>query len=148
MCMACELLQGIDIEALSPSEGLPRYPVHFPDGTGAADVAAFHPSVDEVGAAGRLRRAPSPRSNQHWRAEPLQPALQALIADPAAALKAESMAVPAGAKIVVHLSGSIMLSSTHAKARAIELGDQTAAPAGKSRLKKCVLRKISSLVSI
>jgi len=71
-----------------------------------------------------------------------------LIADPAAALKAESMAVPAGAKIVVHLSGSIMLSSTHAKARAIELGDQTAAPAGKSRLKKCVLRKISSLVSI
>lgn len=84
MCMACELLQGIDIEALSPTEGLPRYPVHFPDGVGAADISAFHPSADEVGAAGRLRRAPSRRSNQHWRAELLRPVLQALVADPAA----------------------------------------------------------------
>ncbi len=84
MCMACELLQGIDIEALSPSEGLPRNPVHFPDGTGAADVADFHPSADEVGAAGRLRRVPALRSNQHWRAEALRAVWQALVADPTA----------------------------------------------------------------
>jgi hypothetical protein len=64
-----------------------------------------------------------------------------LIADPAAALKAESMAVPAGAKIVVHLCWSIILSSTHAKDRAIELGDQTAAPAGKSRSKNVYCAK-------
>ena len=72
MCMACELLTGLDPEALSPPVGLPRYPVHFPDGAGGAALTAFYPSADEPGAAGRLRRVPAPRSNQHGRARGLR----------------------------------------------------------------------------
>jgi hypothetical protein len=46
------------------------------------------------------------------------------------------MAVPAGGKIVVHLSWSIMLSSIHAKDRAIKLEDQIAEPGWKTEIKE------------
>ena len=68
MCMACELLQGLDIEALSPPEGAPRYPVHLPDGLGSSQLADWLASeASPFGS--RLRRAPALRSNHHWRAD-------------------------------------------------------------------------------
>ena len=82
MCMACELLQGIDIDELSPPEGLPRYPVHFPDGLDQALVDPLLARGEGGAAAGRLRRCPPRRSNSHWRTEALLPALQALVARP------------------------------------------------------------------
>jgi hypothetical protein len=84
--MACELLTGLDPEAMAPAEGLPRYPVHFPDGTGGAEVSALYPPVDGGSAAGRLWRVPSPRSNRHWRAGEFGPALDRLASDPTAAV--------------------------------------------------------------
>jgi hypothetical protein len=66
MCMACELLQGLDIEALSPPEGAPRYPVHLPDGLGGSALAGWL-ARDDSPTACRLRRCPPLRSNRHWR---------------------------------------------------------------------------------
>lgn len=84
MCMACDLLTGLDAEALSPPEGLPRYPVHFPDGSGSADLSSLHHLSDEGNAAGRLRRVPPSCSNRHWRSEALRPVMATLLADPSA----------------------------------------------------------------
>lgn len=82
MCMACELLQGIDIEALSPPEGLPRYPVHFPDGVDPALVQHLHVVGEGSGPAGRLRRYAPPRSNRHWHADALASALRHVADEP------------------------------------------------------------------
>lgn len=85
MCMACELLQGIDIDELSPPEGLPRYPVHFPDGVDPALVAHLRPTGEGAAVSGRLRRYLSPRSNRHWQPIGLAGALRAVIDAPDAA---------------------------------------------------------------
>ena len=78
MCMACELLQGLDLEALSPPEGLPRHPLQFPDGLGSSRYADWLPR-EGAPRAGGLRRYPPPRSNRHWHPEALQNLIPALV---------------------------------------------------------------------
>jgi hypothetical protein len=63
--MACDLLQGLDIEALSPPGDAPRYALHLPNGVGGATLLQLLPP-EESPLTGRLRRCPSLRSNRHW----------------------------------------------------------------------------------
>jgi hypothetical protein len=80
--MACELLQGIDIDELSPPEGLPRYPVHFPDGVDPALVAHLYAAGEGSASAGRLRRYAPLRSTHHWQPASLTAAVQVVAARP------------------------------------------------------------------
>jgi len=149
MCMACELLTGLDPEALSPPVGLPRYPVHFPDGAGGATLTAFYPSSDEPGAAGRLRRVPAPRSNQHWRAEGLRAALQALVNDPSVT---PSLGLAAAAIDAVHalqrakLRCVVALPTPYTLLAGLDAGAYS--PALLAALERAVIAEINELLKL
>jgi hypothetical protein len=58
MCVACDLLTGLDLDALSAEEGGERAALHLPDGNAGMDFDAAR--------ALHLRRLPTQGSNRHW----------------------------------------------------------------------------------
>lgn len=62
--MACDLLQGLDLDALSPLEAAAGLSLHLPDGRGGASFTELFPRGDAP-LAGRLRRCPQRASNRH-----------------------------------------------------------------------------------
>ena len=64
MCISCDLLQGLDLDALSPQPGAVLNPLHLPvsrPGLALSDWLAPQPGV----LAGRLRRCPPAVDNGH-----------------------------------------------------------------------------------
>ena len=64
MCISCDLLQGLDLDALSPEPGSVSNPLHWPDARqGLSPAALFSPHDSAV--VRRLRRCPPAASNGH-----------------------------------------------------------------------------------
>ena len=64
MCISCDLLQGLDLDALSPAQGSVSNPLHWPvSRDGLSPAALFSPSDSAV--VRRLRRCPPAASNAH-----------------------------------------------------------------------------------
>ena len=82
MCMACDFLQGLDIDALSPADAGGAAAVLLPDGLGSAELKSLFPR-DDSALAGRLKRSPARQSNQHWEATALRAAVTAAAEGPA-----------------------------------------------------------------
>lgn len=78
MCMACDFLQGLDIDALSPPEGGAGMLVLLPDGLGSATLAQLFPAEGSA-LAGRMDRCPPRDSNRHWQAEALREGVEAVL---------------------------------------------------------------------
>ncbi|MEP7311455.1 MAG: hypothetical protein ABI859_02625 [Pseudomonadota bacterium] len=64
--MGCDLLQGLDLDALSP-QAWTATPVHLPDGLGTARLREVFPRGDAP-LTGRLARCPQRAANNHGRA--------------------------------------------------------------------------------
>lgn len=81
MCISCDLLQGLDLDALSPAQGSVSNPLHWPvSRDGLSPAALFSPSDSAV--VRRLRRCPPAASNAHRLASAATPeALAALAVD-------------------------------------------------------------------
>jgi hypothetical protein len=60
MCVACDLLTGLDLDALSVEGGAPPPGLHLPDGNAGLDLDAAREM--------HLRRLPTQGSNAHWAA--------------------------------------------------------------------------------
>lgn len=58
MCVACDLLTGLDLDALSADAGGEQPPLHLPDGNAGMDLDAARTL--------HLRRLPTQGSNRHW----------------------------------------------------------------------------------
>ncbi len=119
MCIACDLLTGLDLDA-SDAPDRPAAPLHLPDGNAGL-------SLDDARAL-RLRRVPTLGSNAHWSPVGVD-RLEAIFADAAAAYESYRRAaaegrVPAGLRWQWSLpSPFTWLSRTHAVEQvAAELG--------------------------
>ena len=64
MCMGCDLLQGLDLDALSPQEAWAPTRLHLPDGLGTAPLRELFPRGDTP-LTGRLSRCSQRAANQH-----------------------------------------------------------------------------------
>ena len=64
MCMACDLLQGLDLDALSPQQAWSPSRLHLPDGLGTAPLRELFPRGDAP-LTGRLVRCSQRAQNHH-----------------------------------------------------------------------------------
>ena len=64
MCMACDLLQGLDLDALSPQQPWAPTRLHLPDGLGTASLRELFPRGDAP-LTGRFARCSQRESNHH-----------------------------------------------------------------------------------
>jgi hypothetical protein len=77
MCISCDLLQGLDLDALSPEQGSVSNPLHWPvSRDGLSPAALFSPPDSAV--VRRLRRCPPAVANAHRSVSALTP--EALVA--------------------------------------------------------------------
>jgi hypothetical protein len=64
MCMGCDLLQGLDLDALSPQQAWVPTRLHLPDGLGTAPLRELFPRGDAP-LNGRLSRCSQRAANRH-----------------------------------------------------------------------------------
>lgn len=72
MCMACDLLQGVELDAAAGDAQAVRDPVHLPSSRDAVPLARLFPAFG-VPLHGRVRRCPPARGNGHATASPRAP---------------------------------------------------------------------------
>lgn len=77
MCMACDLLQGVELDALQTDAQAVRDPVHLPAARGAVPLSQLFPAFG-VPLHGRVRRCPPAQGNGHRSRSPA--AAQQLVA--------------------------------------------------------------------
>ena len=79
MCMACDLLQGLDLDELSPPEDAGTLPLLLGDAVAREDLERWFPARDATRYR-LIRRCPARHASPHWNPQALAPAVTAIAA--------------------------------------------------------------------